>query len=68
LITHRPSAIGITTKLLLMRDGGVHMFGPTAQVLAALQEANAKAMAAQQQLQAQQAGAKAPATSGETNQ
>jgi ATP-binding cassette subfamily C exporter for protease/lipase len=36
LITHRTSIIGATTKLLLMRDGAVHMFGPTGQVLAAL--------------------------------
>ncbi|RNF31671.1 peptidase [Massilia aurea] len=38
LITHRPSALGVTTKLLLMRDGQVHMFGPTAKVLEALKE------------------------------
>lgn len=78
LITHRPSAIGITTKLLLMRDGGVHLFGPTAQVLAALQEANAKALQAAQAAQATQAAAvksqpaagasedRAQVTSGET--
>ncbi|UVW28134.1 type I secretion system permease/ATPase [Massilia sp. H6] len=78
LITHRPSAIGITTKLLLMREGAVHMFGPTDKVLAALQEANAKALQAAQVHaaqaaqaaaagQAQQEQAKeAPVTSGET--
>ncbi|NNG22932.1 type I secretion system permease/ATPase [Telluria aromaticivorans] len=78
LITHRPSAIGITTKLLLMREGTVHMFGPTQQVLAALQEANAKALQAAQiqAAQAAQAAAagkaqhegtpEAPVTSGET--
>jgi ATP-binding cassette subfamily C exporter for protease/lipase len=59
LITHRPSAIGVTTKLLLLKDGAVHMFGPTKDVLAALTEANQKAMAAaqaaQQQAQAAQA-------------
>ena len=65
LITHRPSAIGVTTKLLLMREGSVHMFGPTQQVLAALAEANAKAM---QAAQAQQAGRQsAPAASGGVN-
>jgi ATP-binding cassette subfamily C exporter for protease/lipase len=53
LITHRTSIIGITTKLLLMRDGNLHMFGPTNQVLAALQEANTKALQAQAQAQAQ---------------
>lgn len=78
LITHRPSAIGITTKLLLMRDGAVHMFGPTDKVLAALQEANTKALQAAQvhAAQAAQAAAagkaqqgqatEAPVTSGET--
>lgn len=54
LITHRPSAIGATTKLLLMRDGAVHMFGPTKEVLAAMADANKKA-AAQQQAAQQQA-------------
>jgi ATP-binding cassette subfamily C exporter for protease/lipase len=53
LITHRTSIIGITTKLLLMRDGSVHAFGPTNQVLAALQETNAKALQAAQAAQAQ---------------
>ncbi|OON60764.1 type I secretion system permease/ATPase [Massilia sp. KIM] len=55
LITHRTSAIGITSKLLLMRDGQVGMFGPTAKVLEALNEAN------QKQLQAQKAAQKAAA-------
>ncbi|WP_413673699.1 type I secretion system permease/ATPase [Massilia cellulosiltytica] len=53
LITHRTSIIGATSKLLVMRDGVGQMFGPTDQVLAALQEANQKA--AQQQAAAQQA-------------
>jgi ATP-binding cassette subfamily C exporter for protease/lipase len=42
IITHRPSAIAATTKLLLMRDGVAHMFGPREQVLKALTEAAAK--------------------------
>ncbi len=66
LITHRTSAIGATTKLLLMRDGSAQMFGPTNDVLAALQEQNKKMMQAQQQAQQQaaaqqQARAQAPA-------
>ena len=74
LITHRTSIIGATTKLLLMREGAVHMFGPTGQVLAALQEANAKALQAAQAAVAaktQQAGANAQdqaATIGEAKQ
>ena len=65
LITHRPSAIGVTTKLLLMREGQVHMFGPTPQVLAALQEANKKALEAAQQQAARSAQAAAAATTEE---
>lgn len=52
LITHRTSAISITTRLLLMRDGAVHMFGPTDKVLAALNEANQKQLEAAKQHQA----------------
>jgi ATP-binding cassette, subfamily C, bacterial exporter for protease/lipase len=46
LITHRTSAISVTNKLLLLRDGVAQMFGPTTQVLGDL------AKAAQQQAQA----------------
>jgi ATP-binding cassette subfamily C exporter for protease/lipase len=53
LITHRTSIIGATTKLLLLRDGAPQMFGPTNDVLAALQQANQQA--AQQAQQAAQA-------------
>jgi ATP-binding cassette, subfamily C, bacterial exporter for protease/lipase len=45
LITHRTSAISVTNKLLLLRDGASQMFGPTAQVMADLSKA------AQQQAQ-----------------
>lgn len=45
LITHRTSAIGITNKLLLLRNGVAQLFGPTTQVLMEL------AKAAQQQSQ-----------------
>jgi len=82
LITHRTTVLGATNKLLLMRDGAVQAFGPTNEVLGALQEANKKAMLAQQQAQqaaqqqqaaAQQAAqraqaqANADAATGETN-
>lgn len=46
LITHRPNVLGATTKLLMMNGGTVQAFGPTQQVLAAIQEANQKALAA----------------------
>lgn len=38
LITHRTSVIGVTNKLLLLREGVAELFGSTAQVLAALQK------------------------------
>jgi ATP-binding cassette subfamily C exporter for protease/lipase len=53
LITHRTNALAVTNKLLLLRDGMAQMFGPTAQVVAALNEANQK-QAQAQQTQAQQ--------------
>lgn len=42
LITHRTSIIGITSKLLLLRDGAARMFGPRDDVLKALAQANAE--------------------------
>jgi len=61
LITHRTSVLGATTKLLLLRDGTAQAFGPTKDVMAALQDANQKMIqqqqAAQQQNQQQQAAA-----------
>lgn len=47
LITHRTSVISVTNKLLLLRDGIVNAFGPTNQVLQALQEQTQKAVEAQ---------------------
>jgi ATP-binding cassette subfamily C exporter for protease/lipase len=57
LITHRTNVLGATSKLLLMRDGAAQMFGPTGDVLAALQQQNQQAQQAAQQAQqaAQQA-------------
>ena len=40
LITHRPNIIGVTQKLLLLKDGLPQMFGPTDQVLAELNKAH----------------------------
>ncbi len=57
LVTHRTSIIAITSKLLLLRDGTVGMFGPTQQVLAALAQAN-------QQRKVGQGGNTPPTTSG----
>lgn len=51
LVTHRTSIIGATTKLLLLRDGTAAMFGPTAEVIAAL---NQNTLQAQQQAQTQE--------------
>ncbi len=43
LITHRTSVIGVTTKLLLLRDGAAQMYGATGDVLKALQQQNQQA-------------------------
>jgi ATP-binding cassette subfamily C exporter for protease/lipase len=64
LITHRTSVIGVTTKLLLLRDGSAQMFGPTGEVLKALQQQNQQAQQQAQQSaqqQAQQIAAAQPA-------
>ncbi|HJV84321.1 MAG TPA: type I secretion system permease/ATPase [Noviherbaspirillum sp.] len=53
LITHRTSVIGITNKLLLLREGTAQMFGPTNDVLKALAEVNQKQALAAQQAQQQ---------------
>jgi ATP-binding cassette, subfamily C, bacterial exporter for protease/lipase len=53
LVTHRTSIIGVTNKLLFLRDGVAEAYGPTEQVLAALQ---------QKMLQNQQAAKGKPAT------
>ncbi|QBE64616.1 type I secretion system permease/ATPase [Pseudoduganella lutea] len=55
LITHRTSAIGATTKLLVLQEGGTAMFGPTRDVLNSLQEQQAKRLQAQQGQPGQQA-------------
>ncbi|AXA94095.1 type I secretion system permease/ATPase [Massilia sp. YMA4] len=81
LITHRTSIIGATNKLLVLRDGTVALFGPTQQVLQALQEQNQKALqaaqaqraaaqqqAAQQQAAQQQAAAAQQAASREADE
>jgi len=53
LITHRTTILGATNKLLLLREGTAQAFGPTNDVLAALQEANKKVLLAQQAAQPQ---------------
>jgi len=53
LITHRSSAINVTSKLLLLRDGVAQMFGPTAQVLADLTKASQQQPQPQSQPQPQ---------------
>ncbi len=38
VITHRVPILQVTTKLLLLQDGAVRMFGPTGEVMQALQQ------------------------------
>jgi ATP-binding cassette, subfamily C, bacterial exporter for protease/lipase len=40
MITHRASTIGVTNKLLVLKDGAAQMFGPTKEVLAMLTNPN----------------------------
>jgi ATP-binding cassette, subfamily C, bacterial exporter for protease/lipase len=54
LITHRTTVISVTSKLLLLRDGAAQMFGPTNDVMNALQKAQQQQIQQAQQ-QAQQA-------------
>jgi len=61
LITHRTNIISVTNKLLLLREGQLGMFGPTQDVLNALNEANQKQLQAQQQAQQQAQAAAAQA-------
>jgi ATP-binding cassette subfamily C exporter for protease/lipase len=42
LITHRSGLLGTATKLLIMRDGALQMFGPKDKVLAALAQRTAQ--------------------------
>jgi ATP-binding cassette subfamily C exporter for protease/lipase len=37
VMTHRTSVMGVTDKILIMRNGGQQAFGPRDEVLAALQ-------------------------------
>ncbi|MFD0666787.1 type I secretion system permease/ATPase [Ramlibacter sp. MAHUQ-53] len=52
VMTHRTSVLGVSDKILLLRDGTAQAFGPRDEVLAALQKANQQA--AQQAAQAAQ--------------
>lgn len=56
LVTHRTSIIGVTNKLLFLRDGVAEAYGPTEQVLAALQQK----MAQNQQLAKDKAATTTP--------
>ena len=57
LITHRPSILPVTNKLMVLRDGTVAAFGPREQVLAAL---NAKGVAQQGGMEAKPEPRSAP--------
>lgn len=68
LITHRSGLLASATKLLIMRDGALHMFGPKDKVLAALSQAQRAAQPAAQEAQAAGNGrvqGTAPVTVGE---
>lgn len=60
IISHRPSIIRVTNKLLVLKDGTVQAFGPTDQVSRAMAEAQAKAQAQVQAAKAQAQASQAP--------
>ena len=68
LITHRTSILGATTKLLLLQDGMVKMFGPTKEVIEALtkQQQTQQALLAQKRAENQTASQSAQ-TAGVTD-
>lgn len=61
LITHRTSIIAATTKLLLLVEGQMRAYGPTAHVLAAIQQSNSQAAQGAQAAQAAQTAQPKPA-------
>ncbi|MGE4239905.1 type I secretion system permease/ATPase [Ramlibacter sp.] len=61
VMTHRTSVLQVADKMLVLRDGAQHAFGPRDEVLAGLARA-----AAQAQGQGPQAGPARPASSGST--
>jgi ATP-binding cassette subfamily C exporter for protease/lipase len=42
-MTHRTSVLAVADKMLLLRDGQQHAFGPRDDVIAAINKANAQA-------------------------
>ncbi|MNN44357.1 Type I secretion system ATP-binding protein PrsD [compost metagenome] len=40
LISHRPTVLNIVDKILVLREGSVHMFGSRDEVFAALRQAS----------------------------
>jgi ATP-binding cassette subfamily C exporter for protease/lipase len=65
LVTHRPSAIGLADRLLILRDGRIQIEGPRDAVLAALRPAAPAAQPAAQTA-AQPAAPAAPTSNPES--
>ncbi len=62
IMTHRTSILGVTDKMLVMRDGVAQIFGPRDDVLKGMAEAHAKASQPTQQPRTTAPGAAAAAT------
>jgi ATP-binding cassette subfamily C exporter for protease/lipase len=56
VMTHRTSILAVADKLLVMREGGQHAFGPRDEVLAELQKASQQAAAPRAPAQTPSAG------------
>ena len=64
VITHRTSVLGVSDKILLLRDGTAQAFGPRDEVLAALQKARQPQAQPQPQPMAAQGTMNAPRVQG----
>lgn len=60
VVGHRPSTLSEATKILLLRDGSVQMFGERDEVMTRMREATAAARAANSSVPADQGDAGAP--------
>jgi ATP-binding cassette subfamily C exporter for protease/lipase len=56
VMTHRTSVLAVADKMLVLRDGAMHAFGPRDDVLAALRKASEQALAAHSQPPARSRG------------
>lgn len=64
VVTHRTSVLGLTDKILLLREGQQQAFGPRDEVMAALQKAQQQAQTSQRAAPQGTAALPSPSTAG----